>query len=1385
MYTIGDLVRLDEHITEQSVVQIDFYTEHERNLTLLKNFVFARSAPEGMSSNLDILHRLREAALTDARENIFCIIANYGQGKSHFGLVLANYFGRDVRSEEFRIVMDKIARAEDDGARVQNLREFREARKPYLVIRLRGDSPLPLDQQFLQAMQNALREAGVDGNLPLWYQKAAEWLEKLPQRGWEEQANEFLQQYNMDLPALIERVRGFDPDTYNVVNQLHETLFSTRPHFEGGIEPQKILDWLVKHYCRDEGEFGGILILFDEFSLFVQNYFHGRTPAGTLQHLLEAVDKTRRLVLFVAFAQHDPDAVARSLASDALHEAADNLQKEIERIPKRNRIPLHAGMERVISGYLMKDREWEEFLRQHRGFDDALWEAKDVAVQAFPHIYTQERGWNEEEIEKIVCRGCFPLHPLTTAILCNVSLAGREVQTETPRTVLGFVCRSMQDLGGAPIAKDSKPNWIYPVALVDYFGSMMPEREYGQYREALRHLEGEASPEQNAVLKSILLLAITQIPTRLTNFVGMVASLSGYDEGIVEQVLDDLTHLNVIREDNGKYFFWATPGDIVQLNRLKKKVVAAPITDQDISRVKRHICGPYVVDVDWGHSEDWQAAERILWIGNFTPQKIRDAAPPRSVTNRMINDAERGVVIRLLATNERELKKIYEIAEDTMDEAFPDNNAPAVLLILPEEPTPDLPCLVRWLDYLGDISAAEAQQIGERLIEQEKRHVEERIQEERKRFRKDRNIFVVPKAYRERFRNQRPQNVREALEYLYRQVYRYAPDFFKQYKQSSTKLAPAVTQVCKALAEDTLRNKNTFEMLKSGPGGDCVDKFLKQRWGILGTQRQIQEPPSSSKVWEAWKLLDETLLTSTPARVAPVLVQLMNPPFGYDIFQLALLLSAWYGFHRRNIELSSSGQLVTLNQIWKPEYTPNRFIEELVRASVTVKKRDLAPIEQRIDQLEQRIESIAESPFTIEEAREERQFLEDTLSGEVSEDYRARAEKILKALCEHLQKAETYEERYREVEKLMTSAVDIVRLMEVYANPKLPDLGFVKPELPSPQEVRDRLLARIREKVDKICEKAESLNQIEEVGKHQNNLQSLLKLVQRTRNQDIQERIQRSIRVVQERAEQLRQEVQEAPIVGEMRAMDIQSPLATLRRYQRRLTEINPQSQKAQEVHQATQQQIDQAIRQSEERIHRWIRNFRQAQDRATLEHLLEEIRRYWMHYENTPEMKQVEETEDECKQVLGVLEQIEQTVRTSPTSPREVDEAMEQLKRESLQSEHPAVQNAVVEGERRLQEYAQRKAEEALRWLQQQEQDAQLGQGDALNALLRRLDEPPAFLPDSERGRLERLKTTVQQRIDEDAAQSVRVRLHQIRDRQKLLQLREEIDRLLRELDG
>jgi hypothetical protein len=151
---------------------------------------------------------------------------------------------------------------------------------------------------------------------------------------------------------------------------------------------------------------------------------------------------------------------------------------------------------------------------------------------------------------------------------------------------------------------------------------------------------------------------------------------------------------------------------------------------------------------------------------------------------------------------------------------------------------------------------------------------------------------------------------------------------------------------------------------------------------------------------------------------------------------------------------------------------------------------------------------------------------------------------------------------------------------------------------------------------------------------------------------------------------------------------------------------------------------------------------------------------------------------EEQSKQVVELLGQIKNFAY--PSCPEELPQVIGELKRLASQSNHPAAQKAAATKLEDIEVYVNQEEQEALDWLGDMKTRVKQEHGVDLHDLLRSLDAPHPFLPESERECVQSLRQTVQKRIESDAFESVRIRLRDIRDREKLLQIKEEIERLL-----
>ncbi|MFN4294910.1 MAG: hypothetical protein ACK4JD_12350, partial [Thermoflexales bacterium] len=276
---IKDLVNIDEHGALRSDVQLSDYDDPTLNRDLLRNYIFTVSAPSTSGagrdmSAKDVLDALKTAFTLDRVENRMVLTANYGRGKSHLALTLANFFARPADSEEVSIIFERLGQALNNAATVRGYQDFKQSKGEFLVIRLRGDGFDDLQDGFLRALEQALseHERTRDVKLPFWHEHAREWLDKLSGDS-RQKAEAFLADHRTDLKTLRQDLRK--QGAYELVQETFKHVTGLYADFGREVSLKDLVLWAVDEVCKPN-KMGGLLILFDEFSLFLQKYAGSR-----------------------------------------------------------------------------------------------------------------------------------------------------------------------------------------------------------------------------------------------------------------------------------------------------------------------------------------------------------------------------------------------------------------------------------------------------------------------------------------------------------------------------------------------------------------------------------------------------------------------------------------------------------------------------------------------------------------------------------------------------------------------------------------------------------------------------------------------------------------------------------------------------------------------------------------------------------------------------------------------------------------------------------------------------------------------------------------------------------------------------------------------------
>jgi hypothetical protein len=906
---IEQISTLNPNLAARNDIQLSHYRSPD-NAQMVKDYQFSSRGAGKYKATVELLEILCRS-ITEQRENRFSFQATYGKGKSHFGLALANFFGKPEWSPEVKAILNTIQHVSNDAARVGDLKSFKANHKPFLILLIDGVGAGSLRDKVFRALDEALQDHSntADVKPPFWFGEALRFLDGLNSEN-ARRADEFLEPYRLDLILLKQSLERREGRHYELCHNLFKHIYQFWPNFGRETSLSEALGWAADNLCGRDKMFGGLLILFDEFSVFVQDY--KQQAGGQLQELLNGVEQQQGKIVFVTFSQHEIQRWTRDDGSPEMQ----SLAKELERLPKNNRHNMQASLEDVLRGFFKENETaWRDFLRTS-GVGAQVGEANDVAFEAFKSYYQRSLGWSSERFQESITKDCFPLHPFTTVLLSSL----RFEQAATARSVIGFLTDDegqVKDKLGEEALVNGKVNWVLPISLVDYFEDMLSEKVWAQYQGVK---VPDLSEAQSAVLKAMVLQQAAEISTKSfgpQGFEIVIGQLAGLSPGESKRALESLEQARYIRYDstNRSYSFWVGSNGAVELERLLNKrmddlrvqtdlqgrnkltIVVDDLT-QGTNRAtelmdEEAITGLHPVSVKWGHPDDWAAHEIILSRTGFTRRNLEQLLG--TCTASVSSYAERrGAVILLLAETQEDVYFFERELEATLDSTAALKAAPFVVM-QPKTPHPELKKTLIKYAVLSDSNFASAiiLQLGRQVFDEEKKRMRGQLEAGFDKLRADAR-FVATQEARGRVRavanmGSAARRLELTLVELFTIVYHNAPEsFFDQYKHlSNANLRSAVLSLIPVLESNNIVNA----VLTSKVANEIRDKFLRRSWGMLTQQEQLQVP-SAPRLKAAWDYLDRIFPEKVTVSIGKALMPLLNAPYGYDYNTLSLLFAS-------------------------------------------------------------------------------------------------------------------------------------------------------------------------------------------------------------------------------------------------------------------------------------------------------------------------------------------------------------------------------------------------------------------------------------------------------------------------------------------------------------
>ena len=394
----------------------------------------------------DVLKRYVDCALGRDKNRSTTLVGPYGKGKSFLILVLI-YIINDYSDEaHFSKLIEKIEAIDIELAtNIKKLRDKRIRLLPLIVNSNYDD----INQSFLISLKEALERDSLSDLIPnTTYDECRKLLLE-----WKKNEDKFVKidtvckkQISTSLSDIEKGLKEYNREAYQQFKRLYDCVTD-------GFELQPLLsDNIVKTFKSINNQlpsrgYTGLFIVFDEFSKFIESSIDGNT-IKIIQDIAELANgSSNNQQVHLCCIMH------KSL--DSYFADSNTSFKTIE--GRFKEIRFNRSLEenyQIISAAIKKES----------GFDSEYGRYREEHNEFYENI-TALKMFDTQNIEKDLFKGCFPLNPLTTYCLINLS----EIVAQNERTLFTFLADN-DDNSLNFFINNAKETALFDVSMVyDYF----------------------------------------------------------------------------------------------------------------------------------------------------------------------------------------------------------------------------------------------------------------------------------------------------------------------------------------------------------------------------------------------------------------------------------------------------------------------------------------------------------------------------------------------------------------------------------------------------------------------------------------------------------------------------------------------------------------------------------------------------------------------------------------------------------------------------------------------------------------------------------------------------------------------------------------------------
>ena len=535
------------------------------------------------AQSVSILKRYLNAVCNDSsnEDNATVLIGPYGRGKSHLLLVLSAILSLNAVSPVIADLKLKLAAADRSVGELISI--FHDKGRPYLPVIINSNHT-DINQSFMIALREALERNDLDDFFPETYFDSALGMIET----WENEFENAIKLFRKELRRLKIKLSDLKDQLNKCSASAYRTFCSIYPIVSNGanFNPLQNTD-VVRMYDRvcealtEQKSFGGIYIIFDEFSKFLESS--------------AAMKNMQNLKLIQDFAEMAVRSNKIHLCCITHKEILDYSQSDSFRTVdgRFKKVYFVASSEQsyeLVSNAITHGEYFDEFYDGHK--DEIsnvtqLCRMTGVFGDLPDDIYTA-----------ILEKKCFPIHPLSVFALIRIS----ELVGQNERTLFTFLSQSGEHsfrsfLKLYPLGSEFAlltPEWIY-----DYFADLFRIEVFNPKIHSIWAKTQSAAgkcknPEQIKLVKILAVCKIIASDVFEATDINLKAA-SCFSDDVYRNTVDSLASLHIItKRRDGTYEFLTANG--VDIKKNIQNLIEQGLVKQDRPQTLKEVySAPFIL----------------------------------------------------------------------------------------------------------------------------------------------------------------------------------------------------------------------------------------------------------------------------------------------------------------------------------------------------------------------------------------------------------------------------------------------------------------------------------------------------------------------------------------------------------------------------------------------------------------------------------------------------------------------------------------------------------------------------------------------------------------------------------------------------------------------